>query len=55
MPCIFKVVYKLFAEDPRFQLDARSRAGGLILDEAQRLPALYDALRGLMAASDWLP
>jgi predicted AAA+ superfamily ATPase len=39
----------LFAEDPRFQLDARSDQG-LILDEAQRLPALFDALRGAIDA-----
>ena len=43
--------YGLFAEDPRFQLDARSRATeGLVLDEAQRLPALFDALRGAIDA-----
>jgi len=35
----------LFAEDPRFQLDAR-QGTGLILDEAQRLPSMFDALRG---------
>lgn len=40
----------LFAEDPRFQLDARSAGGGLILDEAQRLPVLFDALRGAIDA-----
>ncbi|MFZ4479723.1 MAG: ATP-binding protein [Rhodoferax sp.] len=39
----------LFAEDPRFQLDARS-GQGMILDEAQRLPALFDALRGAIDA-----
>lgn len=39
----------LFAEDPRFHLDARS-GGALILDEAQRLPALFDALRGAIDA-----
>ena len=39
----------LFAEDPRFQLDARSGTG-LILDEAQRLPPLFDALRGAIDA-----
>jgi uncharacterized protein len=39
----------LFAEDPRFQLDARQGAG-LILDEAQRLPVLFDALRGAVDA-----
>ena len=37
--------HALFAEDPRFQLDAR-RGQGLVLDEAQRLPRLFDALRG---------
>lgn len=42
--------YGLFAEDARFQLDARSGGGGLILDEAQRLPALFDALRGAIDA-----
>jgi predicted AAA+ superfamily ATPase len=42
--------YGLFAEDPRFQLDARVKGGGLILDEAQRLPALFDALRGAIDA-----
>jgi predicted AAA+ superfamily ATPase len=42
--------YSLFAEDPRFQLDVRSVGGGLILDEAQRLPALFDALRGAIDA-----
>jgi predicted AAA+ superfamily ATPase len=40
----------LFAEDPRFQLDARAKADGLILDEAQRLPVLFDALRGAIDA-----
>ena len=40
----------LFAEDPRFQLDARSDQG-LILDEAQRLPSLFDALRGAIDAN----
>jgi len=39
----------LFAQDPRFQLDARS-ADGLILDEAQRVPALFEALRGAIDA-----
>jgi len=41
--------YALFAEDSRFQLDARA-GQGLILDEAQRLPALFDALRGAIDA-----
>ena len=41
--------HALFAEDPRFQLDARSGTG-LILDEAQRLPSLFDALRGAIDA-----
>ena len=39
----------MFAEDPRFQLDARA-GGALILDEAQRLPLLFDALRGTIDA-----
>ena len=42
--------YQMFAEDPRFQLDARSLKSGLILDEAQRLPSLFDALRGAIDA-----
>lgn len=41
--------HALFAEDPRYQLDAR-RSQGLVLDEAQRLPALFDALRGAIDA-----
>lgn len=41
--------HALFAEDPRFQLDARF-GNDLILDEAQRLPALFDALRGAIDA-----
>ena len=43
--------HALFAEDPRFQLDARTSNAGLILDEAQRLPALFDALRGAIDAN----
>ncbi len=43
--------YNLFAEDPRFQLDARATSTGLILDEAQRLPSLFDALRGAIDAN----
>ena len=39
----------LFSEDPRFQLDAR-QSKGLILDEAQRLPIVFDALRGAIDA-----
>lgn len=42
--------YNLFAEDPRFQLDTRASELGLILDEAQRLPLLFDALRGAIDA-----
>jgi len=42
--------HALFAQDPRFQLDARAAGAGLILDEAQRLPALFDALRGAIDA-----
>lgn len=44
------VTYNLFAQDPRFQLDARASGPGLILDEAQRLPTLFDALRGAIDA-----
>jgi predicted AAA+ superfamily ATPase len=40
----------LFAEDPRFQLDARQQGPGLVLDEAQRLPVLFEALRGAVDA-----
>lgn len=39
----------LFADDARFQLDARVRPG-LLLDEAQRVPALFSALRGAIDA-----
>jgi predicted AAA+ superfamily ATPase len=39
----------LFAQDARFQLDARA-ADGLILDEAQRVPTLFEALRGAIDA-----
>lgn len=43
--------HALFAEDPRFQLDMRrSGINGVILDEAQKLPALFDALRGAIDA-----
>ena len=42
--------HALFAEDPRFQLDARASGAGLIVDEAQRLPTLFDALRGAIDA-----
>ncbi len=42
--------HSLFAEDARFQLDARRQAPGLVLDEAQRLPGLFDALRGAIDA-----
>lgn len=41
----------LFAEDPRFQLEARTpSATGLILDEAQAVPEIFPALRGLIDA-----
>lgn len=40
---------ELFLQDARFQLDARA-ADGLILDEAQRAPALFEALRGAIDA-----
>jgi predicted AAA+ superfamily ATPase len=42
--------HALFTEDPRFQLDQRASGVGLILDEAQRLPVLFDALRGAIDA-----
>lgn len=40
---------ELFTADPRFQLDERA-ASGLILDEAQRVPELFAALRGAIDA-----
>ena len=40
---------QLFTADPRFQLDERADAG-LILDEAQAVPALFPALRGAIDA-----
>jgi hypothetical protein len=40
---------ELFTADPRFQLDERG-AAGLILDEAQTVPALFPALRGAIDA-----
>lgn len=43
------VTRMLFVQDPRFQLDARAQ-DGLILDEAQRVPALFEALRGAIDA-----
>jgi predicted AAA+ superfamily ATPase len=39
----------LFAEDPRFQLEARAQPG-IVLDEAQQIPALFAALRGAIDA-----
>ncbi len=39
----------LFTADPRFQLEERERTG-LILDEAQAVPAVFSALRGLIDA-----
>jgi len=40
---------EVFTADPRFQLDERARTG-LILDEAQSVPALFPALRGAIDA-----
>lgn len=40
---------ELFAEDAAFQISQRSR-GGLVLDEAQSVPAVFAALRGLIDA-----
>lgn len=39
----------LFTEDARFQLDARARPA-ILLDEAQRVPAVFAALRGAIDA-----
>lgn len=39
----------LFAEDARFQLEARARPG-IVLDEAQTVPAVFAALRGCIDA-----
>ncbi len=39
----------LFVEDARFQLDARAKPG-VVLDEAQRVPLLFSALRGAIDA-----
>ncbi|MDO8787592.1 MAG: ATP-binding protein [Sulfuritalea sp.] len=41
----------LFADDPRFQLDSRTRIGGLIVDEAQAVPDVFAALRGAIDAA----
>ena len=38
----------LFAEEPAFQLERRVSAHGLILDEAQSVPPVFAALRGLI-------
>ena len=38
----------LFAEEPAFQLERRAGPEGLILDEAQCVPAIFSALRGLI-------
>ncbi len=40
---------ELFSRDPTFQLAERER-GGLILDEAQSVPAVFPSLRGLIDA-----
>jgi predicted AAA+ superfamily ATPase len=40
----------LFAQDPTFQLESRERSG-LILDEAQAVPDVFDALRGAIDAA----
>lgn len=37
----------LFVEDERFQLEARAKLT-LILDEAQQVPAVFAALRGII-------
>jgi predicted AAA+ superfamily ATPase len=39
----------LFTDDPKFQIEQRARPS-LILDEAQSVPAVFDALRGIIDA-----
>ncbi len=41
------VTRELFHDDPRFHLELRS-SQGIVLDEAQSVPALFPALRGLI-------
>lgn len=40
---------ELFSADPAFQIAARA-AGGLVIDEAQSVPAVFSALRGVIDA-----
>src|SRR5438874_3658467 len=40
---------ELFTADPSFQLEARAQ-GGMILDEAQSIATLFEALRGVIDA-----
>lgn len=40
----------LFSEDPTFQIESRAKPG-LILDEAQSVPAVFSALRGVIDRS----
>ena len=40
---------ELFAEDPAFHVGARTAGGqGVVLDEAQAVPGLFEALRGII-------
>jgi predicted AAA+ superfamily ATPase len=41
---------ELFGDDPRFQLDQHRPGSGLIIDEAQAVPAVFAALRGAIDA-----
>ena len=45
-------VRQLFADDPRFQIESRlaGKSGALVLDEAQCVPEIFAALRGLIDA-----
>ncbi len=40
----------LFTDDPKFQIESRTVPAGLILDEAQSVPAVFSALRGIIDA-----
>ncbi len=37
-----------FQQDPRFELDAAAAGAGVVLDEAQAVPAVFAALRGVV-------
>lgn len=40
----------LFTEDTKFQIESRAGSAGLILDEAQSVPSVFSALRGIIDA-----